>query len=629
MDSNISTPEDPDDTLLSSQDDDIILRSESLQADVDHGRFDILLQPTKRTLKNKQLSEECFNFNVYVQKQCGFLTTRPLFWMKKIEAYITTKETVSGLVRYKKLKNSEKYISALIDIAYETTRKVAMVINFQTGVVMVKGDNFEHWIRTEFGRIEPSLLPTDDVPKEEATTGNETDETRRQLESLWHEHDSLKISIENIDEQQRVIRKDISTYFEAHNSAALDVADIYKEIQNADAKLTTFMKTTTKTCEGLLKSEISKIHRRIDKLSDKFMEFNESLNQRFENLSKNQHAVNANVDRIQQLVLDLETQKKEIKEVINDYRMFHEGNDVETVSDSANKRKITAMSQDMEQQQQQILQLTKELTEFKEDTTNSLQQKASEDGISIDDMKDKIEEMEGMLKRTPDHNETQYSPSETEEKIKKLEEELKQLGRAAVNKPQPTKLNTIFCMDSNSKFIKFNKLWTTKNSMRRRCYTHPQLRTFITELNAESVETFLIHIGVNDIDNKSGQEVFDEMKESISLIKSKYPDAKIVLSEVTPRKDERDVEGDTCNRLLNEWAPSQVNLFIANHASIRGDKKQFLHDNKHISRKSLGVFVVNLKRALCKATGSEYVGRAGYNNAIRNAATTEGITTNA
>ena len=31
-----------------------------------------------------------------------------------------------------------------------------------------------------------------------------------------------------------------------------------------------------------------------------------------------------------------------------------------------------------------------------------------------DDMKDKIEEMEGMLKRTPDHNGTQYSPSETE-----------------------------------------------------------------------------------------------------------------------------------------------------------------------------------------------------------------------
>ena len=76
------------DSQSSSQDGNTILRSRPLSEDINAGSFDVLLQPSKRTQKNRLLKHEQFDFSIYVQKQCGFLTDRPLFWMKKIDNYI-------------------------------------------------------------------------------------------------------------------------------------------------------------------------------------------------------------------------------------------------------------------------------------------------------------------------------------------------------------------------------------------------------------------------------------------------------------------------------------------------------------------------------------------------------------
>ena len=64
--------------------------------------------------------------------------------------------------------------------------------------------------------------------------------------------------------------------------------------------------------------------------------------------------------------------------------------------------------------------------------------------------------------------------------------------------------------------------------------------------------------------------------------------------------------------LINEWTPREE-ILVSSHANLREDKNKFLHDNKHINRRCMGVFVVNLKKALCQAAGVEYIGRAGYN----------------
>ena len=619
MDSDAN--EDLDETLPSSQDGDIVHRSESLQHYINTGFFDVLIEPGKRTLKNKSLMEEMFTFGVYLVKQCGFLTSRPLFWLKKLDEYVSTSENISGIFRYKKIKSSGKCLSALIDICYQTTRKISLVIGFQTGVVMVKGEHYEHWIRTESHNLLPSLLETTSDGNTDDNGKEKEDEVTKQLNSLWNENDANKSSIENIDETVRSLRTEISNYFTSHESAVLDVANIYDEIKKIDSRTTTFMETTTDTCKNEIKLHLTKINKKLDVMSNKFTELKNSVNQRIDKFIQEYNSVNENVIRTQELTLELEHQKKEIKDVIDGYKTFHQSTEEEsTPSRNASKRKISAISNEVDKQNIVVSEMERELHKLKNDNVQFKQEIRNicteRNALSDDALNEFESEIDEKLKKMEERlaNQPPNRIDATEQKITKMVEEAAQSRRSTKPRTPSKQIDVVFCMDSNSKFIRFKKFWTIKNTLRRRIYTQTQLKTFIENLEAESITTFLIHVGVNDIDRKTGQEVFHEVKGNVALLKAKYPQVKVVVAELTPRKDAKDREVNECNKLINDWAPGEENIFVASHATLRENKERILHDNKHITKKLVGMFVVNLKKALCQATGVQYLGRAGYRN---------------
>ena len=170
-------------------------------------------------------------------------------------------------------------------------------------------------------------------------------------------------------------------------------------------------------------------------------------------------------------------------------------------------------------------------------------------------------------------------------------------------------VDLLICMDSNSKHINFRKLWTLRNSKRSRCYTLDQLHEYIRKSDITKLNHILINIGCNDIDKKSGEEVFLEIQENVKLLRTKYPNIKIILCEVTPRKDERDQQVMECNRLIHEYASKDENIFIADHSNLRENSYAMLKDTKHVSEYKIGMFVVNIKKALCAAYGKPYIGR--------------------
>ena len=87
-----------DNTISLSQDGGTFLRTNPLHADIEAGYFDVLLQPGKRTEKNRGLKYEKFDFHIYVINQCGFLTNRPRFWMEQIDKYVSSSVNVSSVV---------------------------------------------------------------------------------------------------------------------------------------------------------------------------------------------------------------------------------------------------------------------------------------------------------------------------------------------------------------------------------------------------------------------------------------------------------------------------------------------------------------------------------------------------
>ena len=159
--------------------------------------------------------------------------------------------------------------------------------------------------------------------------------------------------------------------------------------------------------------------------------------------------------------------------------------------------------------------------------------------------------------------------------------------------------------DSNSKFIDCRKLWTIKKTKWKRCGNLNEVKTKLTDTNYSGLKYMLINVGVNDTDENSGISVFNRLTEIIGYIKQKYKGIKIILGEITPRADNRDHEVVNCNNLINEFANTNTNIYIAHHENLRDEKNTFLHDNKHIKKDCLGRFAANLKKALRKAYGLE------------------------
>ena len=121
-------------------------------------------------------------------------------------------------------------------------------------------------------------------------------------------------------------------------------------------------------------------------------------------------------------------------------------------------------------------------------------------------------------------------------------------------------------------------------------------------MNVSTLEGILIHTGVNDIDDMSGDQVCTKLFTIVNKIENKFPGIKIVVSEVTPRMDERDGEVITCNRLLNSYASGRENVFVAAHRNLRDER--FFRDAKHIKEDKIAKFAANLKRALQEALGA-------------------------
>lgn len=100
-------------------------------------------------------------------------------------------------------------------------------------------------------------------------------------------------------------------------------------------------------------------------------------------------------------------------------------------------------------------------------------------------------------------------------------------------------------MDSNRKYIDRYKLWHTNET------------TYQNE-RFENPEAISIHQGVYDENYKSRVQVFNEIEQLTGLIRSKYPQVRIVIFQITPRTDNRDIESITCNRLLANLCDLQI-----------------------------------------------------------------------
>ena len=75
----------------------------------------------------------------------------------------------------------------------------------------------------------------------------------------------------------------------------------------------------------------------------------------------------------------------------------------------------------------------------------------------------------------------------------------------------------------------------------------------------------------------------------------------MILSEITPRWDDKDIEVKKCNEIIGSRASELNFVYLAKHDNLRNGSGRMYSDVKHIKRDSVPVFVANIKNALRKA----------------------------
>ena len=132
----------------------------------------------------------------------------------------------------------------------------------------------------------------------------------------------------------------------------------------------------------------------------------------------------------------------------------------------------------------------------------------------------------------------------------RAEDKFHQNKNPARSKSTETHKNTIMFCDSNKKFLDAHRLWRGIKIIP--CGSLIELSPLIhSNTDIKSAGMVIIHVGVNDTDKKNGQEVFSNLQHVIKDVEEVAPNAKIILSEITPRKDGRDSEVRNCNDLIN------------------------------------------------------------------------------
>ena len=155
--------------------------------------------------------------------------------------------------------------------------------------------------------------------------------------------------------------------------------------------------------------------------------------------------------------------------------------------------------------------------------------------------------------------------------------------------------NIVLLIDSNGKFIDTSKFTPNKEVVKIFCPTIPSVIKMLNEDDLGKPSHIVIHVGTNDIEYNSIDLCQTQFKEMLKIAITKYPTSKILLSSLVVRGDIKEPARVELNSKLGSICLPYPNVQLVNNENI---PNTYLHDNKHLKRRSIGALVANLKDAM-------------------------------
>ena len=470
------------------------------------------------------------------------------------------------------------------------TKKIELTLNFDSGVLQVKGSNLDQWIKNDFENIkqrvggssvEPAGTESGSGIKSEEKLERKTEEIdiKEEISSIWADIVSLKTALQSVeagllkltdrlDGINVVLKEKVNTH----------VKELEKVEKNLDGKVILFQEVT----EASVKKEIDKVlsdtNNKIRGVKEVVNNFKTQVQSKVDSFgytpTEDLVEMRKDIDSMKAefAKLDPGAVKNAINEIDGEYKdkwLSLETKIGNVRDDLRNEREIKLAGLD-----ERIEHLRSEVISFA--TSGSTTQRVNNEGLS-----------NNMTSSTNNGSSIDHTNNIHGEHAK-----------------IDDKIKLIMCMDSNARFLNRRKLWDLDGTEYNKCFTIPQVDSIISRnIKYTKLEYFMMSVGCNDLDHKEARDVFESMKKVVNKLCCLYPGVKVIIGEITPRMDAKDAAVKEVNELINRYGKTLKDVFIIRNSNLRDPKFFSPTDNKHILEDCIGLFASNIKHTLRAAYG--------------------------
>ena len=157
---------------------------------------------------------------------------------------------------------------------------------------------------------------------------------------------------------------------------------------------------------------------------------------------------------------------------------------------------------------------------------------------------------------------------------------------------------TLLLTDSNGRCIDPKRFVPKDKDVQRfTCYTLKDVETFTKEVTIEKQPAkVLLQVGTNTLTQlKSPAEVNTMMNNTINVLRTVFPAARIYVSSFLPRKDNLNKAITEINTFLEDYCDSMKKVTFIGHTNIpRAD----LYDKLHIDTRGFYKFLCNFRYSM-------------------------------
>ena len=362
--------------------------------------------------------------------------------------------------------------------------------------------------------------------------------------------------------------------------------------QNITKKKANNVEDVTLQMHNNLKNTINKIDDEIHNFAIRYQQEQEQITGELTNI------INQLITPLQEESHQLRNELQEAHKQIEELKSFIQDNVV--IMKNSNKESKRWVSTELEEMKTSIKTNTEQVKtlEQSKQTNQSNSKKNQHNGV----------EKTNIHQQQSQHQQPDLSPINKQQEDNQMPTSSHKLSEQnSYPNENQQKENIYIIMDSNRKFINFRDLLQEETRQENSVIVIPCgnikkaeniLQTSEIIVNPKKI---LIHVGINDIDNKDGKVVALDLKHLAEAYQDKFQ-CDVYISDITPRNDQLAGQVDTVNQILDQRV-SKSRIIRVKHRNLQ---THHLYDDRHLRRNKthgevlsgVQIFAKNIYQAL-------------------------------